>query len=49
MDFEVGQKVWFTQPMFHKGAGAVEGEVTKVGNKYVYVKTRRVFKFDKKR
>lgn len=47
--FTTGQKVWFTQPMFHKGQGVVNGEVTKVGNKYVYVKGPfREFKFDRK-
>lgn len=50
MDFTVGGIVWFTQPLFYKGE-IVEGEITKVGNKYVYVKalsSSREFKFDKK-
>lgn len=46
--FKVGGEVWFTQPLLHKGEGAVPGEVTKVGSKYIYVKgPKRIFKFDK--
>jgi len=49
LNFKVGQKILFTQPMFHKNVGLVSGEIIKVGNKYLYVKGPfREFKFDRK-